>query len=74
MSVHPMALQPQDEEFIEKIKHDLGIDIRLGDSLSKLVEDRGRDINAAPLTPQQGEDLSKRAFNPTIRRILNRLT
>ena len=58
-------------EFIEQMKYDLGIDHRLGSSFSDLSRDRGHSAGIGFITPQQGEDISKKIFNPTILRIVS---
>lgn len=55
---------------IERLKHLMGIDDRVGRDLSEAVGGRRQGMSIAPVSAQEGKDISERIFNPTIIRLI----
>ena len=58
---------------VEGIKRRLGLDERLGRSLSDLSEEHGRRNRVSEISPSEGTEISRRHFNPAVAAVLDRL-
>jgi len=68
-----MPLTERQKDFIERMKDELGIDRRVGRSLSDLSTEKGRQAGISQITPDVGEAISKEILNITIMRIAERI-
>lgn len=65
-----MPLTPEQIEHIERIKKELGIDQRLGTSVSQQTHTHGHNVGIDAVSPDEGRKIVHDTFNPVIKRVI----
>jgi hypothetical protein len=63
------ALTSQQIQYIKDLKAQLGIDERLGGTLSRVSHSRGVNAGIDPVSPQMGQRIVEETFNVVIKRV-----
>lgn len=65
-----MPLSEDQIDLIERLKQELGIDQRLGQSLSEQTHERGQAIGIDPISPSEGRQIVEQKFNPIVIKVI----
>jgi hypothetical protein len=65
-----MTLRREQVEHIERLKQELGVDLRVGTVVSEQVTSRGGRSGISPISPQEGRGIVAKTLNPTLLRMI----